>query len=365
MEENKDITIVDFRSDTLSLPTNEMRQAIYEAKVGDNIFGEDPSVNELEKKCAELFKKEAACYVSSGTMGNLTAILIHCEKRSSEIIAGSESHILLFEQTGVAQFGGINIREIENKPDGTFDINVLKTKIREDDCHMPITRLICVENTHNMLGGKVLPQKWLTSLKEFAKSVNIPLHMDGARIFNAAVKLKIPVSEITDGIDSICFCLSKSLGAPYGSVLLGSEEFIHKARRIVKGLGGGVRQIGFMAAAGLYSLENMVHRLKDDHDHIQKIANAIRDMKNPNFTVPKAEDIHTNILFIGLNTSKIVSEDFLKKLNTISEEETHPVIVKGLSIHVEKLRLVVCCNNSASDVDHAIRKIQQVINEFK
>lgn len=356
--------VIDFRSDTFSLPSEGMRRAIYNAEVGDDVYLEDPTVQVLEQRCAQMVQKEAACFVPSGTMGNLISILVHCDKRSSEIIAGSISHINLFEQTGAAQFGGVNIREIPNNNDGTFDIEELKSRIRTYDIHEPITKLICVENTHNILGGKTLPLDWIDELGDFAKSRRIPLHMDGARIFNAAVKSNVPISRLVRDFDTITFCFSKGLGAPYGAMIHGTSKFIDQAKRVRKALGGSARQTGFMAAAALYALDNLAH-LRDDHENVHKIANAIREANNPHITVPPKAEIHSNILLIYVNPAKLSADDFAHRLREVSPNDDYPIVVKTLPLTSDKLRITLCCNNSDSDVEDAIIKIKTAINEYR
>ncbi|XP_065219421.1 uncharacterized protein LOC135844943 [Planococcus citri] len=360
----RDAKVVDFRSDTFSLPNEGMRRAIYNAEVGDEVYSEDPTVQVLEQRCSKLTGKEAACFVPSGTMGNLISILVHCDKRSSEIIAGSLSHINLFEQTGAAQFGGVNIREVPNNNDGTFDIEELKSRIRTYDIHEPITKLICVENTHNILGGKTLPLDWIDEIGEFGKSRKIPLHMDGARIFNAAINCNVPISRLVQDFDTITFCFSKGLGAPYGAMIHGTTKFIDQAKRVRKALGGSARQTGFMAAAALYALDNLAH-LRDDHENVHKIANAIREANNPYVTVPPRTDIHSNILLVYVNPAKLTADDLAHRLREVSPMDDYPIVIKTLPLTPDKLRITLCCNNSDSDVEDAIMKIKTVINEYK
>ncbi|XP_065219661.1 uncharacterized protein LOC135845122 [Planococcus citri] len=361
-----EVKVIDFRSDTFSLPTDGMRKAIHDAIVGDDVFSEDPTVNELEARCAKLIGKEAACYVPSGTMGNLTSILVHCKERGSEIIVGDASHINLCEQRGVSQFGGISVREIKNKEDGTFDLNELATYIRSrNSLHEPTTKLIAVESTHNFIGGRAVPLEWIDKLSAFAKERDLKLHLDGARIFNAALKLNVPVSRIARDFDSLTFCFSKGLGAPYGSIVLGTAEFIKQVRKVKKGLGGTSRQIGFMAAAGMYTLDHMEH-LKSDHQHTQMIAQAIREVGNPYIIVPKSEDIHSNILILKLDTKKITSEKLAERLSTYSEtDDPSLVTIKTLPLGTDVLRFVLCINNTTNDVEQAIVRIKHIVNEFK
>ncbi|XP_046660040.1 LOW QUALITY PROTEIN: probable low-specificity L-threonine aldolase 2 [Homalodisca vitripennis] len=271
--------VVDFRSDTISVPTEGMRRAIYQAEVGDDVMGEDPSVNALEKKAAKMFGKEASIFVPSGTMGNLIATMAHCDRRGCEIILGDKSHMLLWEQSGPAQLGGIQMTTVTNLPDGTFSLEEMLTKLRDDsNVHTTTTSLICVENTHNWCGGLPLPLPWMEQLATISRELKIPLHMDGARVFNAALCCDMSVAKLCKDFSSVSVCLSKGLGAPIGSVLVGDKQFITKARRLRKVVGGGWRQAGIVAAAGLYALENMVDRLAVDHSRARTIAEGESDL---------------------------------------------------------------------------------------
>lgn len=218
--------IVDMRSDTVSLPNSEMRKAMAEAVVGDDVYGEDPTVRELELRSAALFGKDDAVFTPSGTMANLLSVMVHCDARGSEAIAGDRSHVYLYEQGGAAHLAGVQVSTVPNLTDGTFDLAEVRRKIRGFDQHEPITKLVVVEQTHNMCGGKVVPLEWLDSLGELAREKNLKVHMDGARVFNAAEYLKVPLSRICRDVDSVCYCLSKGLSAPIGSVLVGSKDFI-------------------------------------------------------------------------------------------------------------------------------------------
>ncbi|XP_076259362.1 uncharacterized protein LOC143195791 isoform X1 [Rhynchophorus ferrugineus] len=272
--------IVDLRSDTLSKPTPEMRTAMYNTEVGDDVYGEDPTVIKLENKAAELLGKQEALFVASGTMANLIAVMVHCKERGCEIISGDQGHTFKFEQGGTAQIAGVHTVTIKNNSDGTFSTDELRKKIRKSpDYHEPVSSLIVLENTHNICGGKVLPLEWLKKVKNIAKEYNIPVHMDGARLMNAAVALNVLPSQIVNFVDSVCFCLSKGLGCPVGAILAGTSSFILKARRIRKALGGGWRQAGIIAAAGLVALDKMIDRLQIDHNHAYQIAKGINDLK--------------------------------------------------------------------------------------
>lgn len=266
--------IIDLRSDTITHPTSEMREAMAHAVVGDDVYGEDPTVNRLETMSAERLGKEAALFVASGTMGNLCAILTHCD-RGDEIILGNRSHTFLFEAGGVSALGGIHPWTLPNQEDGTLRIEDIEDAVRADDPHYPITRLICLENTHNRCGGTPLSVAYTSEVAEFAKKKGLFLHIDGARIFHAAIAQGVDACELVDPADSVMFCLSKALCAPVGSILCGSDRFIHKARRIRKQLGGGMRQAGILAAAGIVALEKMVDRIIEDHRRARELAEGL------------------------------------------------------------------------------------------
>lgn len=269
------LPIVDLRSDTVTHPTPAMRQAMANAEVGDDVFGEDPSINRLQQLAAERMGKEVGLFVPSGTMGNLVAVLTHCD-RGDEAIMGDLGHTFLFEGGGVAALGGVMPHTLPNQPDGTLRLDDIQTAVRGDDVHFPTSKLIILENTHNRCGGVPLTAAYSRQVGELAQKYGLKLHVDGARIFNAAVALAVPVTELTSPADSVTFCLSKALSAPVGSVLCGSAEFIRKARRIRKQLGGGMRQAGILAAAGIVALETMVDCLADDHVRARRLADGLR-----------------------------------------------------------------------------------------
>ncbi|HVP05264.1 MAG TPA: low-specificity L-threonine aldolase [Dehalococcoidia bacterium] len=286
-------TPIDLRSDTVTLPSPEMRQAIASAELGDDVFGGDPTVNRLQEMAAEMTGKEAALLVSSGTQGNLIAQLSHCPERGKEIIVGEGSHIIEHEAGGAWLVGSLGLHTVPIDVKGRLDLGAVRRAIRPDDQHYPRTGLICIENTHNRAGGTVLNEEDMAAVRDLADKAGLPVHIDGARIFNAAVKLGVPVSRLAAYGDSITFCLSKGLGCPIGSVLCGSAEFIHEARRNRKVLGGGMRQAGIIAAAGIYALENMVDRLADDHANAAYAASALAEMPGVHLSPPP----ETNLLY--------------------------------------------------------------------
>lgn len=263
--------MLDLRSDTVTKPTQAMRRAMAEAEVGDDVYGEDPTVMRLEAMVAERLGKEAAVFVPSGTMGNLIAVLSHCG-RGDEMILGDQSHIFHYEQGGSAAVGGVHPRTLPNRGDGTIDLVQIQDAIRGDNEHYPITRLIALENTHNRCGGAVLTPAYIDSVGALAKAHGLKLHIDGARLWNAAVALSASPAQLATAADSVNVCFSKGLAAPVGSAVAGSQEFIRKARRMRKQVGGGMRQAGVLAAAAIVALEQMVERLAEDHAHAAQLA---------------------------------------------------------------------------------------------
>jgi threonine aldolase len=289
---------IDLRSDTVTQPTPEMREAMLKAELGDDVFSDDPTVNRLEEMAAAKMGKEAAVFVASGTMGNLTSLLTHCQ-RGEEVIVGDQAHIFRYEAGGSSALGGIAQFQIPNNPDGALPLDRVEAAIRGSDQHEARTKLIALENTHNRCGGTVLPVSYMKQVRELADQHHLKVHLDGARIFNAAVALGVDVKSITQYADSVTFCLSKGLSAPVGSVICGSREFIAQARRYRKMLGGGMRQAGVLAAAGIVALEKMVDRLAEDHANARRLAEGLADM--PGVTID-LDRVQTNILFFNLTS---------------------------------------------------------------
>lgn len=304
---------IDLRSDTVTRPTPEMRKAMAEAEVGDDVFGDDPTVLRLEAIAAERMGKEAAVFVASGTMGNLAAVLSHCQ-RGDEIILGDMSHTYLYEAGGVSALGGVHPRSIPNQPDGTLGLDDIQAAIRADDEHYPISRVILLENTHNGTGGMVLSPEYTASVSAVSSENGLKLHLDGARIFNAAAALGIPASELAAPADSVTFCLSKGLCAPVGSLLCGSDEFIRRARRARKQLGGGMRQAGILAAAGIVALDSMVGRLAEDHDRARRLAAGLQAL--PAISVEQ-DPPPTNMFWIRMDPeAEIMTQDLIERVET-------------------------------------------------
>ena len=291
--------LIDLRSDTVTKPTPEMLEAMATAELGDDVFGDDPTVNRLQELSADLMGKEDGLFVPSGTMGNLAALLAHCQ-RGDEVILGSKNHTFLFEAGGISALGGIHSCQLANQPDGSLLLADVEAAIRPDDPHDPITRLVCLENTHNRCGGTVQTPDYTSRLAEMAHARGLKLHLDGARIFNAAAALGIPARNLAEPVDSVTFCLSKGLCAPVGSVLCGDREFVKKAHRARKMLGGGMRQAGVLAAAGIVALEKMVSRLGEDHERARRLSRGLA--ANPAVQLD-ADVPATNMVFFRIRES--------------------------------------------------------------
>ncbi len=338
--------IIDLRSDTVTLPTPAMRQAMAQAAVGDDVYGEDPTVNQLEALAAERLGKEAALFVPSGTMANLVCLLSHCG-RGEEAIMGHVAHTFLFEAGGSAAVGGIHPRTVPNQPDGTIALGDLEAAIRDPhNHHNPPTRLICLENTHNRCSGAVLRPEYMASVRTLADRFGLAVHLDGARVFNAAVALGIPASEIACHVDSVSFCLSKGLAAPVGSVVCGTGEFVERARRQRKMLGGGMRQAGILAAAGIVALKSMVDRLADDHDNARRLADGLARL--PGIILDPAH-IQTNIVIFDMapgapSTAELLAalEEHGVKMNPVSARRVRAVTHYGIEAEDIEAALAAC-----------------------
>lgn len=343
---------VDLRSDTVTLPTPAMRQAMYQAELGDDVYGEDPTINRLEAMAAERTGKEAALFVVSGTMGNLAALLTHCQ-RGHEAIMGDRAHTFLFEAGGSAALGGIHPHTLPNQPDGTLRLEDIEAAIRPENPHYPRTRLICLENTHNRCGGAVLTPEYTDRVGELARRHGLAVHLDGARVFNAAVALGLHVRDLTRSADSVQFCLSKGLSAPVGSLLCGTREFIAEARRWRKMLGGGMRQAGVLAAAGIEALEHMVDRLADDHANARRLAEGLVEM--PGFIVDLAS-VQTNIVIWNLTTDRVTPQEVVERLGAEG--------VKVLPIGGRQFRAVTHYGIEGDDIDQAVSVSRRIMEKL-
>jgi threonine aldolase len=341
--------VVDLRSDTLTRPTAEMSRAMAEADVGDDVFGEDPTVNKLEELAADRMGKEAALFVASGTMGNLVSLLAHCG-RGEEIILGSFAHTFYFEQGGSAAVGGIHPRTLPNQPDGTLLLADIEGAIRTDNVHFPRTRLIVLENTHNLCGGYPLDIAYMQAVDAIARRHGLKIHVDGARFFNAAVALGLPAAKLAADADSLSFCLSKGLGAPVGSVVCGSREFISEARRARKILGGGMRQAGVLAAAGIVALNEMVDRLADDHANARKLAEGLAELPG---VVLDPEQIRTNIVYFEVDRKDMTVEELVKRLDESG--------ARMLPVGPGRIRAVTHYHITAEDIDYTLGICSKVL----
>jgi threonine aldolase len=299
--------VIDFRSDTVTWPTPEMREAMANAAVGDDVYGEDPTVNELEAESAAILGKEAGLFVASGTMGNIVAALTHCG-RGDEMILGREAHMFRYEAGSSAALGGIHPHILDVQPDGTLPLDAIRRAIRDDDEHFPRTRLICLENTQGTVGGIPITADYTAAVGALAREHGLKLHIDGARIFNAAAALDTTAAALAQDADSLSFCLSKGLCAPVGSVLVGSKAFIAQARRVRKSLGGGMRQAGILAAAGLIAVRVMTQRLHEDHANACLLAEGLAALPHIRLDLGK---VQTNMVFFDLADDAPISPEQL------------------------------------------------------
>lgn len=344
---------VDLRSDTVTLPSPAMREAMYRAELGDDVFGEDPTVNRLEEMAAERLGKEAALLVVSGTMGNLVSLLTHCG-RGDEVILGDMSHTFLYEAGGSAALGGIHPRPVRNQPDGMLDPAEVEAAIRADNVHFPRSRLICLENTHNRCYGSPLTAEQMGSVAAVARRHGLAMHLDGARIFNAAIALGVDVKELVAEMDSVQFCLSKGLSAPVGSLICGSKDFIREARRNRKIVGGGMRQAGIIAAAGIVALEQMVDRLADDHRNARLFAEGIAEIKGLSVDLSR---VRTNIVYFDVVSPYITAAQLSERLMAEG--------VKMLPTAPGRIRAVTHYGIEAEDIHYALKAIKQTMESVQ
>ncbi|HCY88196.1 MAG TPA: low-specificity L-threonine aldolase [Desulfobacteraceae bacterium] len=323
-------SLADLRSDTVTRPTLEMKSAMMDAPLGDDVYGEDPTVNRLEEKAAHLTGKKAALYCSSGTQSNLLALLSHCQ-RGDEYIVGQTAHTYRYEAGGAAVLGSIQPQPLDFEPDGTLDLSKVARFIKPDDYHFAKTRLLCLENTQ---GGKILSMGYLKQARAFADTHGLGFHLDGARVFNAAVALNVDIKEITGLFDTVSCCLSKGLGAPVGSVLCGPADFIARARRWRKMVGGGMRQAGILAAACIYALDNNVDRLAEDHANAKRLAEGLSGIEELNI---HPEDVQTNILFATVGDKIDALADHMEKYGICIDRAQHLRLVTHLDITAEDI----------------------------
>jgi threonine aldolase len=326
------MNVIDLRSDTVTHPTPAMREAMLNAPLGDDVYGEDPTVNELERLAAEMFGKEAGLFVVSGTMGNLVSVLTHCG-RGEEMILGKESHIFKYEVGSAAAYGGVQPNTLPVLPDGTMDLDQIRHAIRGKNLHFPTTRLICLENSHGGACGAPVTSGYIAQVAAIARASSLKIHMDGARIFNAATALNISVRDLCEEADSVSICLSKGLCAPVGSVVVGSRDFIDRARRVRKSLGGGMRQAGILAAAGIIALTEMSQRLQEDHENARLLAEGLASI--PYVSVDLAQ-VRTNMIYFALTEDAPMSVEAL----AARLQERHNIIIRPYSIDERNFRLV-------------------------
>jgi len=339
---------IDLRSDTVTRPSDSMREAMASAPVGDDVYGEDPTVNRLQEMAADLFGFDASLFVPSGTMGNQVAIWSHT-RAGEEVIVEAKSHVYIYELGTMSAFSGVTPKPIPSD-DGTLAVEKIEEAIPADKYYLPNTGLIALENTHNNQGGRVYPLEKIREVIEFASSLDIPVHLDGARVLNAAVATDTPPDEITEGFSSVMFCMSKGLGAPIGSMLLGSDEFIEKALVGRKRFGGGMRQAGVLAAAGIYALENNVDRLAEDHDNARYLAEELKDL---GFEI-SPDPTQTNIFFVSTKSNGVSAlelADYLKADGIIIGPRDD-----------DNIRFVTHLDLSREDIEKAVGSIKDYLS---
>jgi len=341
---------IELRSDTFTRPTPAMREAMYRAEVGDDVWNEDPTVHRLEQRAAELMGKERAMFVSSGTQGNLIGLLTHT-RRGDEVVVGDQSHIFHYEVAGPSVVGGLQVRTLPNTG-GHLDPQAVRDAIRETDVHMPRTGCVALENTHNRCGGAVLRRGDMRAVVQVARDHGIPVHLDGARVWNAAIALDVPMAELVKDVDSVTFCLSKALGAPVGSLLCGPADYIEEAHRYRKMLGGGMRQVGILAAAGLVALNDNVNRLVDDHANARRLAEGMAQMPGINIDPTTVE---SNIVIADVSEMEMDRDQFILKL-----------LQRGVRIADfggNLVRAVTSYEVNETDIDHALKAMYEVTQD--
>jgi len=344
------VKVIDLRSDTITMPTEEMRQAMYKAEVGDDVYVEDPTINLLEEKSAAMLGKEAALFTVSGTMSNLIAVLAHT-RPGDEIILGNEAHMLVAEVGGASALGGVIMRNIPNEIDGRLELSLVEQTIREENIHYPRTTLLCIENTQNRCGGTVLTAEYTVAVADLAHRHGLMVHLDGARIFNAAVALGVPAKRLVEPVDSVSFCLSKGLSAPVGSLLCGSGRFINSARKWRKMLGGGMRQAGVIAAAGIVAIEKMVDRLAEDHANAKMLAIGLSQIPG---IVIYPDRIQTNIVLFEPPTG-VTPQEFSMRM------EASQILAKPYG--GRRIRAVLNRMVSGEDIKETLERVGQIVRE--
>ncbi len=352
--------MIDLRSDTVTLPTPEMREAMYRAEVGDDVYGEDPTINRLQEMAAQRLGKEAALFVASGTMGNACAVLAHAG-RGEAIIVGDQSHIYRYEGGGAPMLGGCPMKVIPTEPDGMLDPRKVMLNIDDgSDEHSAPTVLLCMENTHNRCGGSVLSVEQVETLCTLAHEHNMKTHMDGARVFNAAIALNIPISELVRSVDSVMFCLSKGLSAPVGSLLVGGRDFIKRAHRARKALGGGMRQAGILAAAGIVALECMVDRMAEDHENSKRLAYGLADFPQIDVAI---ERVVTNMVMFSVRNAAQEALTEVETVQFLAKAQEHGVLMGTMG--EGKIRAVTHHGIDTQDIQAALAGIRRALIEMR
>ncbi len=352
--------MIDLRSDTVTLPTPAMREAMYRAEVGDDVYHEDPTINRLQEMAAERLEKEAALFVASGTMGNAAAVLSHAG-RAEAVIVGNQSHIYHYEVGGASTLGGSPMVVVSTHPDGMLDLHEVEINISDgSDEHSAPTALLCIENTHNRCGGTVLSIEQVEQPTSLAHAHGLAVHMDGARIFNAATALGVPVSTLVRTVDSVMFCLSKGLSAPVGSILVGSKDFIHRAHRMRKLLGGGMRQAGILAAAGIVALEQMVNRLAEDHQTCKQLAHGLADYPQIDVNV---DQVVTNMVMFSVRNSRQEPLTEAETMQFLAKTHEHGVLMGHIG--QGKIRAVTHYGIDASDINIALAGIRRALMDLQ
>ena len=346
----KETEIIDLRSDTVTLPTDEMLEAIRHANLGDDVFGEDPTVNQLQEMAAQRMDKEAALLVPSGTQANLVSVMSNSE-RGELVFLESQSHIYWYEAGGISSIAGLLPWPIKSET-GAIDPYDLEAAVRPRNVHFPEPTLVCIENTHNRHGGTIMKPVQIESISQVAKEHGLKVHMDGARIFNAAIGLGVDVKEFTRHVDSLMFCLSKGLSCPIGSLVVGSREFIEKARRVRKVLGGGMRQAGVIAAPGIVALEKMVDRLREDHENARFLAEKIAKLDGIRLNL---KNVQTNMVSFELDPAKTTDDIFLKELKENG--------VLALAQSKNKIRFVTHYGICREDVEKTASVVESVMSK--
>ncbi len=348
------MAVIDLRSDTVTKPTDEMRRAMAEAEVGDDVFGEDPTINRLQERAAEILGKEAGLLTTSGTMSNLIATLTYCH-RGDEIIMGDQAHIFWNESAGAAALAGAQSRLVPNDEQGRISPADVEAAIRpKTNIHFPPTTLVCLENTHNRCSGMVLTPEDTKGVADVAHAAGAAVHLDGARIFNAAVALEVPADELVKDVDDISFCLSKGLSCPVGSVICGSQEFSDQARKWRKMVGGGMRQAGVLAAAGLVAMDTMIDRLADDHANAKRLAEGLANIDGLSVDPDR---IQTNIVIFEVDPALATVQEFMGALDREGVKVSYP--------GKHTIRMVTHRHIDGGEIDEALSRVSNVAKGFR